>query len=105
MKEKGKERTSEQRNTYLGDSGNHVADEGLEGGDRAALLGTAEPHLDVEVEPLSGSGGLLLDLHLHGHVGEVLGDLALGALDLHSSCLHCHSHYTVTKQRLPPSGM
>ena len=78
-------------NTYVDGSGDHVADEGLEGGNRAALLGATEPHLDVEELTLSLLGGLLQDFHLNWHVFEVLGDLTLGALHLHLSCLYSHS--------------
>ena len=80
--------------TYIDDTRDHVADERLESGDGAALLGATEPHLDVEVLTLSLLGGLLQEFHLNWHVFEVLGDLALGALDLHLSCLYSHSDYT-----------
>ena len=70
----------------------HVADEGLESGNRAALLGATEPHLDVEIETLSILGLLLLDAHLNWHVLEALGDLASGSLHLHLSCLYSHGN-------------
>ena len=78
--------------SYINSSVDHVADEGLESGDGAALLGATEPHLDVEIETLSILGLLLLNTHLNWHVLEALGDLSSGTLHLHLSCLYSHSN-------------
>jgi len=92
--------------SYVDNTGDHVADEGLESGDGAALLGAAEPHLDVEIETLSGPGRLLNLLKLNCHVFEVLGDLALGSLHSHLSLLYGHSYYTqLVAPYLPFSGI
>ena len=80
--------------SYLGHSSDHVTDDGLEGGDRAALLERTEPHLDVEEESLSLSLGLLLDLHFDGHVTEVLGYLSLWSLHYYAASLHCYGYYS-----------
>jgi hypothetical protein len=91
---------------YIDGTIDHVADEWLESSDRAALLGATEPHLDVKVETLPLLGSLLHDFHLNWHVFEALGDLTLGSLHLHLSCLHSHSHYKLIKTvHLPFSGM
>lgn len=68
-------------NTYLGDSDEHVVDEGLEGLDSARLGSLAVPHLNSHGEALDKLGLDFHDSEVDGHVAQVLDDSSLGSSD------------------------
>ena len=75
--------------TYLGDTDNHVADGRFEGVDSTRLLLTTEPDANADERTIPLLSRLLHLLQLTGNVGEVLGNLATGALDSNFPCIHC----------------
>ena len=73
---------------YLGNTCDHVSDEGLESSHRASLLVSSEPHLNIDPQSASLLCVLLHDGDFDWHVREVLGNSALFAFNSDFSTLH-----------------
>jgi hypothetical protein len=65
---------SPDRDTYLSNTGDHVGDKGLEGGDGTSVLVLSVPHLDSNVKTFLFLGVHLHNSHVDGHMAQVLGD-------------------------------
>lgn len=52
------------KETYLGDTDEHVVDQGFDGGDGTGLPITTVPHLDSDVLSLHFAGGHIQDLDI-----------------------------------------
>lgn len=79
--------------TYLGDSSDHVSDDGLESGDRASLFLSTKPHFNIQVIALSFLRILLHLFHFYGHMLEALGNLSFGSFYCYLSCLRSQLNY------------
>jgi len=64
------------RETYLGNTDHHVADQGFEGGDGTSLFVSTVPHLDSDVETVLVLSDDLHDSDVDFVVGQVFGDCA-----------------------------
>ena len=63
--------------TYLGDTDEHVVDQGFDGGDGTSLLITTVPHLDSDELALHLRGGHFQDFDIECDVTKILGDSSL----------------------------
>jgi len=61
----------------LGDTDEHVVDQGFDGGDGTSLLITTVPHLDSDELALHLLGGHFQDFDIECDVGKILGDSSL----------------------------